>query len=46
MNPWFIHLAQLLGFPNHASFNLDIRMAKNPEAVKKFLEDLQGRLTG
>lgn len=32
--------AQLMGFPNHASFVLDQVMAKNPEAVHGLLADL------
>lgn len=32
--------AQLLGFPNYAAWNLQDQMAKNPEAVDKFLSQL------
>ncbi|XP_041360068.1 thimet oligopeptidase-like [Gigantopelta aegis] len=36
--------AQLLGFPTHAAFVLDMRMAKTPEAVKSFQEVLTKKL--
>ncbi|PVD23726.1 hypothetical protein C0Q70_16999 [Pomacea canaliculata] len=36
--------AQLLGFPTHAAYILDMRMAKTPEAVATFLSDLATRL--
>lgn len=36
--------AQLLGFPTHAAFVLDMRMAKTAEAVAHFLEDLAAKL--
>lgn len=36
--------ARLLGYPNHAAFVLEERMAKTPETVNSFLEDLQKRL--
>lgn len=32
--------AQILGYPNHAEFVLEERMAKSPAAVKDFLSDL------
>ena len=32
--------AQLLGYPNHAAFVLEERMAKSPESVLEFLETL------
>jgi metallopeptidase MepB len=37
--------ARLLGYPNHASFRLQNMMAKDPETVNKFLEDLESRLS-
>jgi len=36
--------AKLLGFENHAHFNLDIKMAKNSDAVFKFLRELTEKL--
>ncbi|KAJ3076045.1 hypothetical protein HDU98_005994, partial [Podochytrium sp. JEL0797] len=36
--------ATLLGFPNHASYMLDVRMAKTPETVQTFLKDLNHKL--
>ncbi|XP_067678068.1 thimet oligopeptidase-like [Haliotis asinina] len=36
--------AQLLGFPTHSAFILDMRMAKTPEAVDIFLKDLTQKL--
>nr|KAG5696363.1 hypothetical protein BaRGS_028358 [Batillaria attramentaria] len=36
--------AKLLGFPTHAAFVLDMRMAKTPEAVSKFLTELAAKL--
>lgn len=36
--------AQLLGYPTHADYVLEMRMAKNPQAVAKFLKDLNGKL--
>ncbi|KAG1452973.1 hypothetical protein G6F46_009734 [Rhizopus delemar] len=36
--------AKLLGFKNHAAFNLDIKMAKTVEAVDIFLNDLVKKL--
>ncbi|XP_071117688.1 thimet oligopeptidase-like [Haliotis cracherodii] len=36
--------AQLLGFPTHSAFILDMRMAKTPEAVDTFLKDLTEKL--
>lgn len=38
--------ARLLGYPNHASFKLEDKMVKTPEAVNSFLGDLRSRLTG
>jgi Zn-dependent oligopeptidase len=32
--------AEILGYPNHAAFVLEERMAKSPEAVNNFLSDL------
>ena len=37
--------ARLLGFKNHAEFRLDTKMAKTPEKVMTFLNDLRTRLT-
>ncbi|EGE08205.1 hypothetical protein TEQG_07263 [Trichophyton equinum CBS 127.97] len=37
--------ARLLGYPNHAAFRLEDKMAKNPETVDTFLGDLRSRLT-
>jgi len=36
--------AELLDFPTHSAFILDMRMAKNPEKVSTFLHDLEKRL--
>lgn len=36
--------SQILGYKNHASYVLDVRMAKKPEAVLEFLEDLSVKL--
>jgi len=36
--------AVMLGYPNHASYVEEVRMAKNPETVKAFLSDLTGKL--
>ena len=35
--------ANILGYPTHAAFVLEERMAKNPETVRKFLEDLTSK---
>ncbi|RFU26765.1 hypothetical protein B7463_g9574, partial [Scytalidium lignicola] len=37
--------ARLLGYPNHAAFRLEDKMAKTPETVNTFLDDLRSRLT-
>ena len=37
--------AKLLGYTDHTYFRLENRLAKNPEAVLKFLKELQGKLT-
>ncbi len=37
--------ARLLGYPNHAAFRLEDKMAKTPETVNTFLSDLRSRLT-
>ncbi|KAF8465345.1 peptidase family M3 [Kalaharituber pfeilii] len=37
--------ARLLGFKSHAAFVLDEKMAKTPETVKSFLDDLREKLT-
>ncbi len=36
--------ASLLGYPEHASFRLENKMAKEPEKVIQFLRDLQSKL--
>lgn len=36
--------ARLLGYPNHAAFRIEDKMAKNPERVNEFLGDLRARL--
>lgn len=36
--------ADILGFPTHAAFVLDMRMAKDPEKVRTFLVDLAKKL--
>ncbi|KAH9218107.1 metallopeptidase MepB [Leptodontidium sp. 2 PMI_412] len=36
--------ARLLGYPNHATFRLEEKMAKKPETVNVFLSDLQSRI--
>ncbi len=36
--------AQLLGYPSHAAYVLDDRMAKDPKAVDRFLDRLIGEL--
>jgi len=36
--------AKILGYNNHAEFILEIRLAKNPENVLEFLNDLQAKL--
>lgn len=38
-------IAHLLGYKTHADLKLENRMAKNPQTVKKFLKDLQKKLT-
>ncbi|KAJ5984603.1 hypothetical protein N7481_006702 [Penicillium waksmanii] len=37
--------ARLLGYPSHAAFRIEDKMAKTPETVNKFLGDLRSRLT-
>lgn len=37
--------ARLLGYPNHAAFKIEDKMAKNPKTVDDFLGDLKSRLT-
>ncbi|GAB9463450.1 Peptidase m3 family, neutarl zinc metallopeptidase, zn-binding site [Globisporangium polare] len=39
------NIAVTLGYENHASYVLEQRMAKSPESVKKFLADLDNKLT-
>ena len=36
--------SSLLGYPSHADFVLEMRMAKDPKAVASFLEDLKAKL--
>ncbi|KAK4152326.1 hypothetical protein C8A00DRAFT_44586 [Chaetomidium leptoderma] len=36
--------ARLLGYPDHASFRIEEKMAKTPKTVLDFLEDLKARL--
>lgn len=38
------HIAQLLGYKNHAELKLENRMAQNPQRVFAFLRDLEKRL--
>ena len=37
--------ARLLGYPNHAAFKIEDKMAKTPDFVDNFLGDLRKRLT-
>ncbi|KAI1386625.1 Metalloprotease [Hypoxylon trugodes] len=37
--------ARLLGYPNHAAFRIEDKMAKDPAVVNTFLSDLRTRLT-
>lgn len=37
-------MADLLGYPTHASYVLEMRMAKDPTSVTKFLEELATKL--
>ncbi|KAI9888207.1 MAG: hypothetical protein M1814_001092 [Vezdaea aestivalis] len=37
--------ARLLGYPNHAAFRIEDKMAKTPETVNDFLGDLRTRLS-
>ncbi|KAI9828496.1 MAG: hypothetical protein M1826_006033 [Phylliscum demangeonii] len=37
--------ARLLGYPNHATFRIEDKMAKTPKTVDDFLGDLRSRLT-
>lgn len=37
--------ARLLGYPNHAAFRIEDKMAKTPKTVDDFLGDLRSRLT-
>merc|ERR1719219_2993996 len=36
--------ADLLGYPNHAAYKQEVKMAKNPENVRLFLETLSPKL--
>eukprot|EP00743_Colponemidia_sp_Colp-15_P005899 GILK01006341.1.p1 GENE.GILK01006341.1~~GILK01006341.1.p1 ORF type:complete len:710 (+),score=127.31 GILK01006341.1:222-2132(+) len=38
-------IAACLGYPSHAAYVLDTRMAKAPESVARFLSDLNAKLT-
>ncbi len=37
--------ARLLGYPNHAAYRIEDKMAKTPKTVDDFLADLRSRLT-
>ncbi|MCJ1394148.1 hypothetical protein MMC18_007026 [Xylographa bjoerkii] len=37
--------ARLLGYPNHAAFRIEEKMAKKPEIVNVFLNDLRSRVS-
>lgn len=37
--------ARLLGYPNHAAFRIEDKMAKTPKTVDDFLGDLRGKLS-
>jgi thimet oligopeptidase len=37
-------IAKLLGYDSWASYRLEVRMAKDPETVRLFLEDLRGKV--
>jgi metallopeptidase MepB len=37
--------ARLLGYPNHAAFRIEDKMAKTPKTVTDFLSDLRTQLT-
>lgn len=37
--------ARLLGYPNHAAFRIEDKMAKTPKTVDDFLNDLRSRLS-
>jgi len=37
--------ARLLGYPNHAAFRIEDKMAKTPKTVDDFLSDLRSRLS-
>ncbi|KAI0999875.1 Saccharolysin [Podosphaera aphanis] len=37
--------ARLLGYPNHAAFRIEDKMAKTPATVNEFLSDLREKLT-
>ena len=37
--------ARMLGYPNHAAFRVEDKMAKTPQTVDTFLGDLRSRLT-
>lgn len=40
----YFQRSDLLGFPTHADFMLDIRMAKSAKNVKAFLQEVASRL--
>ena len=37
-------VASILGYKNHAEYILEVRMAKSPNTVKKFLTELSDKL--
>ena len=40
----YVQRADILGYPTHAAFVLEMRMAKTPEKVKSFEEELAKKL--
>ena len=41
---YIVQRADILGYPTHAAFVLEMRMAKTPEKVKSFEEELAKKL--